>query len=369
MRQRRGHSTIIDPAAPRVYLHVPDGDVVLLSSDGIEFRVDSTILRRASPFFDAMFRLPSPSPPPLHVSTSPTACSSGDMSPDAHLTHVKSDSVSQQSANAFSSSSGDDKITNQHETIKIAETSSVLDDILRSLYPSSSRPLPIRSDGDAVGILLALEKYQISSWALAEAAEEHIGLHTQPSIRAWALALQADSEEARRLAVRRFIADGSTGLEVGSDGEGEDDLEASPLMEMRGVDAWRFVHLLRLKKQAAREAQALLEDLINNSYCSGHRAIEAIAKAKERAFENALLIEEPLGIISGYCWSCQSTYQNVSYRTQREMARARLEELMERVVLAERNGVPLQRVVIGGPPQNTEQPHVLVHHNQGMQLS
>lgn len=43
---------------PREYLSFPDGDVVLQSADGVDFRLDSVILRRASPFFATMLALP-----------------------------------------------------------------------------------------------------------------------------------------------------------------------------------------------------------------------------------------------------------------------------------------------------------------------
>ncbi|KZV68305.1 hypothetical protein PENSPDRAFT_562874, partial [Peniophora sp. CONT] len=41
----------------------PDADVILRSSDNVDFRVHKLILSIASPFFEQMFRLPTPPPP------------------------------------------------------------------------------------------------------------------------------------------------------------------------------------------------------------------------------------------------------------------------------------------------------------------
>jgi hypothetical protein len=80
------------PTEPRPDpLHFDDGDVVLRSSDGQDFRVHSIILREASPFFRDMFRLPSGG--------------SGSYAP-----------------------------------ILMTETTDVLDDILRWLYPINRAP-------------------------------------------------------------------------------------------------------------------------------------------------------------------------------------------------------------------------------------
>lgn len=137
------------------YLSFPDGDVVLRSSDAVEFRVDSVILRRASPLFADMFKLST----------------------------TQSSSI----------------------PLDMTEPAQVLDDVLRMLYPISRAPL-VRTDPEILVILRAIERLQISTHAVTTIINTYLS-QSDPPLRAWALAVRYDYPIARREAVRRFIAE------------------------------------------------------------------------------------------------------------------------------------------------------------------
>ena len=167
-------------------LHFDDGDVVLRSIDGQDFRVHSIILREASPFFRDMFRLPSGG--------------SGSYAP-----------------------------------ILMTETTDVLDDILRWLYPINRAPT-IDSIAHALDLLRAVEKLQTESHAVKGSLHAYIVAHPHP-LRAWALAARFGYTESRKDAVRKCLA---------TDDDFVDDIPT----EMALVDAKTYMKLLRVKGRA-----------------------------------------------------------------------------------------------------------------------
>lgn len=267
-------------------LHMPitfaDGDMVLRSSEGVEFRIDSVILRRASHVFSSMLDLPQ-----KHADQSATP-------------------------------------------IELPETTKILDEILRALY-SDSDPSAIESEADAIDILRALEKYGISSWPLETKAAQVIGA-IQPSVRAWAVALQCGSNQARELAVRRFIADTTTGQ--------EGDIE-----ELKAVDAWRLVHLLQVKRQVRVSAIDAVNSIIQGGFCHqwDHRDFELHKRARANPFSTDLLAEQLLSaMVTGYstphCGDCQKHFNLTSSSEQRAAGRRKLEELMKQALDMEIQG-------------------------------
>ncbi|KAF8307757.1 hypothetical protein DL93DRAFT_2064615, partial [Clavulina sp. PMI_390] len=95
----------------RQWFSFDDGDVVLRSEDGVDFRVDSLILRRASGLFADIFALPPKQQNDCSSSSSP-------------------------------------------EPIAMIEPASVIDDLLRLIYPISASPT-ITSDAQALSLLRA----------------------------------------------------------------------------------------------------------------------------------------------------------------------------------------------------------------------
>jgi hypothetical protein len=104
-----------------------DGDVVLRSADGHDFRVHSIVLRKASLFFREMFRRPSGS--------------------------------------------------GVYGSVSMTETTDVLNDILRWLYPVDTAP-NINSGSHALDLLRAVERLQIDSHVVKRSQPQ--GLTLQP---------------------------------------------------------------------------------------------------------------------------------------------------------------------------------------------
>ncbi|KAF8310318.1 hypothetical protein DL93DRAFT_2230407 [Clavulina sp. PMI_390] len=271
----------------RENLTLPDGDIVLKSSNGIDFCVHSAILRFASPMFSDMLVL---------------------------------------SPNDQSSNEKDEKI----KPIEVAEDSTVLDIILRALYPIPG-PIEFSSDVEAVHVLIALEKYQIACWPLADAAAKRVAT-INPSIRAWALAVMADSAEGRALAARRFICDSTTGLE-------------GNVSELRSIDAWRLVHLTQVKHEARSGARSVVSELMQHTYCTSHRESDFMNRIRERPFDIKFLSEDSLKktveTTPGFCSYCINVVRDVNSSAERETRRTKLQNLVDRAVRAETRGVPL----------------------------
>ncbi|KAF8287026.1 hypothetical protein DL93DRAFT_1236563 [Clavulina sp. PMI_390] len=135
----------------------PDGDIVLSSSDEVEHRVHSFILREASGFFRDMFESSKPDP---------------DFAP-----------------------------------IVLTESTDIINFILSHLYPRSSPPH--KPPGHAV--FTAVEKYRLDCYSITNALISYLDSRSHP-LRAWALAVRYGYPAARKTAVRRYIQGSSDRL-------------------------------------------------------------------------------------------------------------------------------------------------------------
>ncbi len=152
---------------PRIPLHFPDGDVILRSSDGVDFRVHTLILSLASPFFRDMFSLPQ---------------SSLDI-----------------------------------QTIHIEENEFVLRTLLSWIYSRDTNSDQVDLQ-DALAFLVAARKWQLERpLHLAVTMLEDI-LGKEVPLRAWAIAIQFNLDTARIDASKRFISspEGSIPDELGN---------------------------------------------------------------------------------------------------------------------------------------------------------
>lgn len=159
-----------------------DGDVVLRSADGHDFRVHSIVLRKASLFFREMF-------------------------------------------------SG----SRVYGSVSMTETTDVLNDILRWLYPVDTAP-NINSTSHALDLLRAVERLQIDSHVVKRSLHAYIIAQPHP-LCAWALATRFGYMEARKDAARRCLA------------TNEDFIDDIPT-EMELVDAKTYMKLIRIKRSA-----------------------------------------------------------------------------------------------------------------------
>lgn len=224
------------------------------------------------------------------------------------------------------------------ESIEVTETANVLDDILRSMYPST-KDVAVSSETHAVEVLRALEKYQIFNCEVADKAASYLGA-IEPSVKAWAFALQTENSAARSIAVRRFIADSTTGLE-------------GSIVELKSIDAWRLVRLVQIKQEALDLSLGIVNELINSAFCEhwDHRNFDSHAKARASPFDGSLLAEYVLASTivaysTPHCQYCRDHFWQASLASQRSDCRRRLENLMERAVLAESMGIQLGEVQI-----------------------
>lgn len=131
----------------------PDGDVILKSSDGTNFCVDSVVLSRASPVLRHMF----------------AQCSKQD---------------------------------GEKPIIAMAESADVLVFILRGIYPVATAP-EIISDKHGQAVMTAFEKFDITSHAIHNAFKAHLA--SLEPLRAWALAVRFGWSEDVKAAGKRFM--------------------------------------------------------------------------------------------------------------------------------------------------------------------
>lgn len=257
------------------YLTFPDGDITLKSSDGIEFRLDSAILRRASPFF-ATLQLPSP----------------------------------QEDTDPFP------------KAIEMSETASVLDDIVRSIYPVNLH-LKIAQHEHAIALLRATARLQISVLPIAGALEEYVSSLNRP-LRAYAIAVQFGLPAARRIAARRFIQNS------------EVDYFDEDIVELKYVNGRSLINLLRIRKHVLARAQLAAKELFRCWTCPDHhlssRWRSSIrSEAVTQPFDEDIQGEEALRALmrTNYCDNCSKHFRSEELSQRRSRVRAYIECLLE----------------------------------------
>ena len=262
----------------REFFSLSDGDVVLRSSDGIDFRVDSTVLRRASPFFASMFQLPQPNNQPS-------------------------------------------------EPIPMMESGVVLDDILRSIYPSTILPTPSSAE-HALALSRAVQRLDISNPPLSDTITQYIG-SIEPSIRAWALALNVGDVEARKMAVKRFICDNS------------DLLGQHHLDELGGIDATIVLKLGWLREHVRQAASEYVKPIGSLAWgCCSRHGLNGIHLDQLRTTGPANSFaptEEVLQVLSWgtRCGACLAILRDETATVTRQQARTDIENLLERAACME----------------------------------
>lgn len=261
----------------RGYLTFPDGDIVWKSSDGIEFRIHSIILRLASSFFSAMLELPQ-------------------------STLVDHNEVA--------------------EPLRMDETATVLDDTLRSIYPPFLAP-KIGSNEHAIALWRVADKFQIMSKPLCDAVDAYLEC-LEPPLNAWRLSLQLGHVSMRNHAVRRFLAQQGDLLDVLS-GNAE---------ELRGADAADLIRLLQLKRDIIRLGGRPAETLLRWSSCSPHLRREIIPSLLLQPFLHPSLVETEEHMLiaaerPSSCKQCQKCWLDTEGRQVRKWSRDYLEQLLQ----------------------------------------
>lgn len=265
----------------REFLSFPDGDVVLVSNDDVEFRVDSLILRRASPLFTDMLM-----PPQWQTPNTPS------------------------------------------KPVILDETGIILDSLLRLIYPPVTLPT-ISSPKHARALLRALKKYQITSNSFTTRLTGYIGT-LEPPLRAWALAVELGNDEARKIAVGRFLGQSSDPL--------DDDVEQLTRVEGRSVQ-----RLLRIR----RDVVAHISKEINRffpglSTCSDHR--KSMGECLSQAIQPHIPTDEALKATGFLCSPCAEHANSEENRGLRKELRSYIQEILEDAVRAENESTPALKV-------------------------
>ncbi|KAF8314035.1 hypothetical protein DL93DRAFT_2155919 [Clavulina sp. PMI_390] len=196
------------------YVTFPDGDAILRSSDGIEFRIHSFMLRHKSQYFSNMSALY----PKASSATAP-------------------------------------------EPIQLTEGSYVMNTFLLLLYDSSSLPeAKYPSDPESrKELLLAAEKFKFTSRALDRFLLEY--LESLEPLRSWALAVRYGLQEARSKACERIINDA-----IDISGTAEDFPE---LGEVTGIEILKLQAIQREGLKAKAQPAGAVDPGPSNSQIQG----------------------------------------------------------------------------------------------------
>lgn len=266
---------------PREFLSIPDGDTILTSSDGVEFRVDSLVLRRASPLFADMFRLPVPPTPDASALLPPL-----------------------------------------RPPIVMDEASMILDDVLKLIFPPAKLP-ELSSPKHARILSRALSKYQVTNDAFMTHLTIYIGT-LDPPVRAWALAVELGNDEARKMALRRFIEQNSDPL--------DDDVEQLSRVEGRSVQ-----RLLRIRRDVIGYISNEINRFFYHLICCKDHGQSMLDFQQHQASQLYVPTEEVLRAFSACCRSCTSCFHSTTNQTLRGELRGYVEEILQGAIWQEVN--------------------------------
>jgi len=188
-----------------------EADLVLRSSDGVAFHVFSQILAEASSVFNDMIALGA-----------------------AHALAAKAE--------------GKDEVA----IVDVAEDASVVDSLLRLIYPIRNPPLPTSADSvdttldSLVQLLKAADKYQMEGvlWSLKEALIHRNILRRAP-VRVYTIACMFGLEEEARLASQHTLS--------------VDVLQTPLFRELSQISARDYIRLVQLQQNRASAAIAILQ--------------------------------------------------------------------------------------------------------------
>jgi len=272
----------------------PDGDVVLRSQDGVDFRVDMTILRRASSFFEDSYRIV--------------------------LSSCKSEH------NAPASAGADAEPT----PIPMMESAAVLNNVLRLIYPTAKKPPVPSSDSisaaHALALFKAIERLQLKSHAIDSFATNYLST-VEPSLRAWALATRFRYTQARKSAVRRYICEKKDNL--------FDLDELGALGELDLVGGRSLMKLMRIKLDAIELATRAVKSDSFVWYCPHHVHIPWRSKhatvIEANPFDPIPRSDAVLGAIVNHigCVDCPRRFRHSTTSIPRAMVSRSISALLE----------------------------------------
>ncbi|KAF8307759.1 hypothetical protein DL93DRAFT_2087751 [Clavulina sp. PMI_390] len=267
-----------DTPTVREYISFPNGDILLRSSDGVQFQLDSLILGRASPLFATMLQLP----PSNHPSADP---------------------------------------------IDLTETADVLDDLFRAIYPQS--PIPNTSSHEHVFALLrAFDKYEITKGAYLDALSNYWGTLPNP-IEAWVCAVRLNNSQLRRNAVRAYLAQPEMLPERTMD-----------LRFIDAAAFLHLIYIKKQASAIGRRLMGRWANICFCTHhdTSAPYVVDVLANP----LRSESMTDESLAVGTASCKHCRALSTLLDGHPQRERYRDALDALLDAAVTAEQNNSPLE---------------------------
>lgn len=262
-----------DPNPTLPPLSFPDGDLLLRSRDGVDFRVYSQVLKIASSFF-------------VNLSALPRSTANDSQQP-----------------------------------LQMEETSQILNIILRLVHPIEIAPTSIASE-QAQPLLRAVEKLDIKNHAVNALIDRH--LDSIEPLRAWALAIRFKRDEARKVAVRKYLLD---------------ETEARPkrMKEFDDISGLALASIQSLKHEVLENIKETLSDL--TWACPDHERSDwysnHMAAIEASPFESALYSDQSLLNImeaGEKCWKCRQRFHGKKATRSRSSIQPTIEMLLDKAV-------------------------------------
>ena len=241
-----------------------------------------TVLRRASPFFEDTFRI---------------------------------------GTNNHHHSLNNNNVHNNDEPIYMIESAEVLDNVLRLIYPTGNAPISNFTTTNALELFKAIERLQIKTHLVDSFATNYLST-VEPSLRAWALATRFQYTQARKDAVRRFLAETK-------------DLLLEDIRELDLVGARSLVKLMRIKRDAIHHAQRAVLSESFVWYCPHHVNIpwrlNHVYTMKSNPFDPVPRSDAVLGAIINHigCSDCPRRFKHSTTSIPRAMVCRSISALLD----------------------------------------
>ncbi|OSD05502.1 hypothetical protein PYCCODRAFT_1465386 [Trametes coccinea BRFM310] len=306
------------PASPP--FDQPSADIVLRSSDGVDFHVHSQILAQASPFFATMFSLPQP--------LKRSACSPASDIPaganaqrgtDAQLeVDARSGTDAQDASPPSAPSPAPLLVSDPAPVIDVSEDSVTLDMLLRILYPIPKSTLD--DPASIVTTIKAAQKYEME-WPAQFLSQQLSDIIRTPrvAVQAWAAACRAGLEDVARqaaLALRVSELQQREGIEATAAGTPAALACVQELGKMEGISGGDYFRLKRfLRAEQARVDDGslkLLTPLPADVWSVGQMPIPAMPFTTDTPFPDVVCRSAPheervavypahLSVLSSHC--------------------------------------------------------------------
>jgi hypothetical protein len=233
-----------------VLIDLRGSDVTLISCDGARFQVHQNTLSLASPFFEGMFDLAKSSTPTVEI--------------------------------------------------PMVETASVLETLIRFIYPISPRAEIVTID-QVKHTLEAAHKLEL--YSVEDEVRRHLhdmlASDTNP-LRAWALAVILDEDVSRKSAMLRFLC---------LDNDQLSSVAAQALEELQSISAKDYTLLLKWRADTVNQAHAIIMPRSRN--CPRHHDTHRLSDICESSANPFILLDHPKPLVNAWMQCATRTSKHV----------------------------------------------------------